>query len=72
MKPCNFTDEQIEIRLNMVEGMMAKADPKDLPSLNRTFQRLIDEQVRRDLKIPRWSATDGSCKSVVIDRGEEP
>ena len=44
-----LTDQQIESRLAMIEKMIARADPKDLPSLNATFQKLIEEQVRRDL-----------------------
>ncbi len=46
----DLSDEQIESRLNMLEGMIAKAtDPKSLPALNDTFQKLIDEQARRDM-----------------------
>ena len=44
-----LTDKQIADRLDMVERMIAEADAKDLPSLNVTFQKLLDEQVRRDL-----------------------
>jgi hypothetical protein len=44
-----LTDQQIECRLNMLEKRIAQADPKDLPYLNRIFQALFDEQVRRDL-----------------------
>jgi hypothetical protein len=45
-----LTDDQIEKRLDALEVMMARADAKDLPSLNQTYQMLIDEQVRRDRK----------------------
>lgn len=44
-----LTDEQLSVRLDVVEKMIAAADWKDLPSLNLTFQRLLDEQVRRDM-----------------------
>jgi hypothetical protein len=47
---CNLTDAQIESRLDMLESMIRRADRKDLPYLNATFQRLLDEQVRRDLE----------------------
>lgn len=45
-----MTDEQIDARLDSIERMISKADAKQLPALNQTFQRLIDEQVRRDLE----------------------
>ena len=45
-----LTDDQIEKRLDALEVMMARADTKDLPSLDQTYQLLIDEQVRRDRK----------------------
>lgn len=41
----------LEQRLNMVERMiLEEQDPKNWPYLNHTFQKLLDEQVRRDLK----------------------
>jgi len=43
-----LTADQIERRLAMLETMLARAHPKDLPYLNTTFQRLLDLQ--RDLK----------------------
>lgn len=46
----DLSDEQIEQRLKMLEKMIYSADAKDLPALNATFQQLMDEQVRRDLK----------------------
>jgi hypothetical protein len=46
----NLTDEEIVARLNVLDGMLARANYKDLPALNITYQRLIDEQVRRDLQ----------------------
>jgi hypothetical protein len=49
-QPITLTDEQIASRLDMLERMIASADGKDLPALTRTFQRLLDEQVRRDLE----------------------
>lgn len=45
----NLTDEQIDARLTVLERMTAQANPKDLPSLNDTIQKLINEQARRDL-----------------------
>ncbi len=45
-----LTDQQIDQRLTLVEGLIWTCDdPKRLPALNQTFQKLIDEQVRRDL-----------------------
>jgi hypothetical protein len=46
----NLTDEQIRHRLDWVESMLWQAHQKDLPYLNITFQKLLDEQVRRDLE----------------------
>ncbi len=48
-----LSDDQIESRLAMLERMIAAANPKDLPYLNATFQRLLNEQVRRDLEAER-------------------
>lgn len=46
-----MTDDEIERRLNVVEAMIwREKDPKNLPTLNRIFQNLLAEQVRRDLK----------------------
>jgi hypothetical protein len=48
----NLTDEEIEQRLKIVENMIAKErDTKSLCNLNVIFQRLIDEQVSRDLEL---------------------
>lgn len=45
-----MTDEQLDTRVAMVERMIAaERDPKNLPALNRLFQALVDEQVRREL-----------------------
>ena len=45
-----FTDAALERRINTVETWIAaEADPKNLPALNAAFQKLLDEQVRRDL-----------------------
>jgi hypothetical protein len=49
VKDMPLTDEQIENRLAMLEQMIARANPKDLPYLNATFQRLLDERVQRKL-----------------------
>jgi hypothetical protein len=46
----DLSDEQIEARLGMLEARIARADVKDLPYLNDTYQKLLDEQVRRDLE----------------------
>lgn len=46
-----LTDEQIEAKLTALEGMILRErDWKTLPALNAAFQRLIAEQVRRELK----------------------
>jgi ribosome-binding protein aMBF1 (putative translation factor) len=45
----DLTDEQLAHRLDMMEKLIARADTKDLPYHNDTFQKLLDEQVRRDL-----------------------
>ena len=42
-----LTEEQIERRLAMLEIMLARAHPKDLPYLSTTIKRLLDLQ--RDL-----------------------
>ena len=44
-----LTKEQIENRLTMLEKMMATADSKSLPSLNATYQKLLDKLVEYDL-----------------------
>lgn len=46
-----LTDEQIEQRLTLVEKLIAKErNTTNLASLNVTYQRLIDEQVARDME----------------------
>ena len=46
-----FTDAALERRINTVEIWIAtEADPKNLPSLNGAFQKLLEEQARRDMK----------------------
>lgn len=46
-----MTEKQLELRLSVVERMVAECrDTKSLPHLNLTYQRLMDELVRRDLK----------------------
>lgn len=54
----DLSDEQIEARLAMLEGMIAKANHKDLPALNDTFQKLLDEQVRRDMLVEQRRTPD--------------
>lgn len=47
----NLKDEQIEVRLDLLEKRISECmDVKSLPSLNLTFQKLIEEQVRRDIE----------------------
>lgn len=47
----NLTDIELELRLSTLERMIAQhRDTQTLAVLNRCFQQLIDEQVRRDLK----------------------
>lgn len=46
-----LSDDQIEFRLTMIEGRIRdEKDPKNLPTLNKIFQKLLDEQVKRDLE----------------------
>lgn len=49
-KARRLTDAQIGHRLACLETIVARAHPQDLPALNRLFQTLLDEQVRRDLE----------------------
>lgn len=45
-----FSDEQLDQRVQTVEQMIAReTDWKNLPALNQSLQRLIDEQARRDI-----------------------
>jgi len=45
-----LTDVQLEARCNILEIMIHKCkDDKNRPFLNKLFQSLINEQVRRDL-----------------------
>lgn len=46
----NLTDAQLDARLQVMERLIAEArDVKSLPAYNSIVQKLIDEQVRRDL-----------------------
>jgi hypothetical protein len=46
-----MTDEMILSRMKFVEDKIAKATHvDDLKNLNTTYQKLLDEQVRRDLE----------------------
>lgn len=45
-----LTTEQLEDRLGWLERMMSTASPKDLPALNQTYQKIMDELARRDLE----------------------
>ena len=45
-----MSDEQLAVRIRIVErAILREQDWKNLPALNRTFQGIFDEQVRRDL-----------------------
>jgi hypothetical protein len=47
----DLTDEQLEQRLDMVEGLISRCtDHKSLPHHNDMYQQIIDEQVRRDME----------------------
>ncbi len=48
-----LTIEQLEARLDWLERLMSRANLKDLPCLNATYQRVLDELVRRDLEPER-------------------
>lgn len=51
MKRLTLTDAQIESRLQMLERLIGQArHTEDLKTLNVTLQRLIEEQVQRDLE----------------------
>ena len=45
-----LTDAQLQGRLDVLDGMIARADTKDLPALTTAFRALFEEQVRRDLE----------------------
>ncbi len=45
-----MTVQQLETRLDFVERLIAKADVKDLPSLNAIYKKLMDRLVELDLK----------------------
>lgn len=70
--PKNFTSEnriklsdaEIETRLNTLESMISKATTKELPSLNKCFNNLIHEQVRRAMELPK------AIKFQVLDTGK--
>ena len=42
--------KEIEKRLCMLEKLMATANPKDLPALNATYQKLMDKLVTSDVE----------------------
>ncbi len=51
MSACKLSDTQLEQRLAMVERLIvSERDEKNRPALNALFQKLLDEQVRRDLE----------------------
>lgn len=41
--------KQLEARADALETMIAQADNKDLPALNKTFQAIFDRLVALDL-----------------------
>lgn len=45
-----MTKDQLENRLEYVEDMINKANPKDLPYLNDLFQKLINRIVELDIE----------------------
>lgn len=44
-----MTAAQLEARLRILEGMMPRANPKDLPALNDTYQKVMTRLVALDL-----------------------
>mgnify|MGYP003442539401 CR=1 FL=1 len=46
----HWSDEMLEKRLSTVYRMLATADAKAIPALNRSIERLFTEQVRRDME----------------------
>lgn len=52
-----MTTEQLETRLRILEGMMSRANPKDLPVLNETYQRIMERLVALDLAGKSQEAT---------------
>jgi hypothetical protein len=47
----HFTDAQLADRVSYVETLIVReTDWKNLPYLNQMFQRLIEEQARRDIE----------------------
>ena len=49
-RPILLSDSQLAQRLNLVERLMLQErDEKNLPSLVDLFQRLLNEQARRDV-----------------------
>lgn len=49
MSAINLTSETIERRLDTIERLIVKANAKDLPTLNRVFDKLLTELVQRDI-----------------------
>jgi len=46
-----MTNEQIETRLTTLEKMMATANPKDLPALNASYQKLMEKLADSDASV---------------------
>jgi hypothetical protein len=46
-----MTNEEIEKRLFMLEKMMTVANPKDLPALNASYQKLMEKLADSDASV---------------------
>jgi hypothetical protein len=44
-----MTKEQLETRLDFIEDLIERANPKSLPYLNRIYQKLMDRLVALDM-----------------------
>jgi hypothetical protein len=47
---CDLSDDSLEQKLDLVERELAICSDEQRPAWNRMLQRLLDEQVRRDLE----------------------
>lgn len=51
MHPSEMTDDQLKEKLDLAEKLVTgNRDPKNQPTLNRIFEMLFDEDVRRSLE----------------------
>jgi phage-related protein len=46
----DLPDDQLQARMEWIEGLIHGANVKDLPYLIELFNKLLNEQVRRDLE----------------------